>query len=269
MTLALAAAGKNTNIAAEDSVLKQYIFADESNLNSHFMLIGGVWADTITYKAVIEKCNQFKQSIGWTIDAKFNWKNVSKLTLSNYKKFIDIFFEFNLNFNVIVIDQKKVCLKKNCDNDPELGFYKFYYLLLWHNTNKNDEYYIYLDRKNNKKETRLKDLKEFLIKPRLKDIIFALLDDNEPDNARNIKSIDSVNSKYYNLIQFSDILLGAIGFHYNQRHIVKDASQVKCELAQYIAQKMGVKTLRFITSSKGYKNINIWLFEPNKIKSAL
>ncbi len=219
------------------------------------MLIGGIWVDEITYKAVIEKCNQFKQSIGWTIDAKFNWKNVSKLTLSNYKKFIDIFFEFNLNFNAIIIDQKEICLKNNYENDQELGFYIFYYLLLWHNSVKNDknEYLIYLDRRNNKKQTRLDDLKKYLQK----------------DSGLNIKVLEPVNSKYYNLIQFTDILLGAFGFYYNKRNTDENVSKVKWELAQYIAMKIDRKDLCFNTLKAGYKNLNIWELEPSKAKSAL
>ncbi|MFA7658177.1 MAG: DUF3800 domain-containing protein [Candidatus Gastranaerophilaceae bacterium] len=85
----------------------------------------------------------------------------------------------------------------------------------------------------------------------------------------NIKSLEPVNSKNYNLIQFSDILLGALGFHYNKRHLRENASKVKCELAQYIATKIGTKNLNFNTSKNGYKNFNIWLFKPSKIKSAL
>lgn len=247
--------------------MKHYIFADESNLNSKFMLIGGIWVDEITYKVVIERCNTFKESIGWTSDAKFNWKNVSKLTLPKYKNFIDIFFEFNLKFNTIIIDKSEINLRKNYENDAELGFYKFYYLLLWHNSVRKQEveYWIYLDRRNNKKETRLDDLKKHLQRDK------ANLINNiwEEEKGLNIKLLEPVNSKYYNLIQFTDILLGAFGFYYNQRHINKNVSQVKYELAQYIATKIGRNNLCFSTFKKGYKNLNIWKFDVNRIKSAL
>lgn len=241
--------------------MKHYIFADESNLNSKYLLIGGIWVDELTYKAVVQKCNDFKKSIGWTIDAKFNWKSVSKLTLPHYKNFIDIFFEFNLKFNAIVIDQEEFKLKHNEEKDQELGFYKFYYLLLWHNSSNDSklEYQIYLDRRNNKKKTRLDDLKNILNYGKPKYLSKGL----------NVKSLEPVNSKDYNLIQFSDILLGAFGFHYNKRHLKPDSSNIKCELAQYIATKIGRKSLSFGTQKNGYKNLNVWLFKSNKVKSAL
>lgn len=247
--------------------LKHYIFADESNLNSRYLLIGGIWVDELTYKAVVEECNNFKTSIGWTLDAKFNWKNVSKLTLPHYKKFIDIFFKYNLKFNAVVVDQSEISLKHNYEKDAELGFYKFYYLLLRHNSVKYDgvEYQIYLDRRNNKNETRLEDLKKHLKSDKAK----FTEEDWLIDKGLNIALLEPVNSKYYNLIQFSDILLGAFGYHYNQRHLKPDASKIKNELASYIAQQINVKSLKFSTSNKGYKNLNIWKFEPSKIKSVL
>ena len=187
--------------------------------------------------------------------------------MPHYKEFIDIFFEFNLRFNTVVIDQNEIKLRHNKENDQELGFYKFYYLLLWHNSSNDDEieHHIFLDRKNNKKATRLEDLKTILKHGKTQKIY------GETYNFQglNIASLEPVNSKYYNLIQFTDILLGALGYHYNQRHLKGDASLTKSELACYIAQKMGVKSLKFSTNSKGFKNINIWLFKPSKVKSAL
>lgn len=254
--------------------MKHYIFADESNLNSRYLLIGGIWVDEPTYKAVVDECNNFKTSIGWTLDAKFNWINVSKLTLPRYKNFIDIFFKYNLKFNAIIIDQNEISLKDNHENNFELGFYKFYFHLLWYNSLKDNktEYYIFLDRRNNKKTTRLDDLKTFLTQPRFKDRFKLAFNENLKDvnpYGLNIMLLEPVNSKHYNLIQFSDILLGAFGYHYNNRQNNPDSSMIKNELAQHIAQKIKVKTLKFNTNNKGYKNINIWKFKPSKIKSAL
>lgn len=77
--------------------MKHYIFADESNTDkSRFMLIGGIWVDEITYQQVLEECKRFKLENNWNESTKFNWKNISKKTLEQYCKFIDIFFKYNL-----------------------------------------------------------------------------------------------------------------------------------------------------------------------------
>ena len=76
--------------------------------------------------------------------------------------------------------------------------------------------------------------------------------------------MEFVNSETYNLIQFSDLLLGAIGYHYNKKHLLPDASQHKSAFANYIAQKIKMKDLNFNTGKNGYKNLNLWLFKSNK-----
>ena len=243
-------------------MLKHLIFADESNTDkARYMLIGGIWVDEITYKQVVDECNQFKKDNNWHEKTKFNWKYISKKTLSQYCKFIDIFFKYNLQFNCIIIDRKEINLKSNENKDPELGFYKFYYQLLRQNSNIDIPYYIYLDRRNNSEPKRLEILKAFLKR------------DNHPlDNNGNryiergidVKTLEFVNSDSYNLIQFSDLLLGSIGFHYNKRHLRNDASRHKLDFSMYIAHKIDKMDLIFETDKNGYKNFNLWLFKPIK-----
>jgi hypothetical protein len=58
--------------------------------------------------------------------------------------------------------------------------------------------------------------------------------------------------------------MGAISYHYNKRNLRPDASQNKCELAQYIANKINRSNLVFNTGKNGYKNLNLWLFKSSK-----
>ncbi len=242
--------------------MKHYIFADESNTDkSRFMLIGGIWVDEPTYLQVIEECKNFKQSNGWNENTKFNWKNISKKTLSQYLKFIDIFFKYNLQFNCIIIDRKEINLKENINNDAELGFYIFYYELLRRNSKKDIPYYVYLDRRSNKQKSRGETLKQLLQKDMHPVNKFGF---RTTDKGKNIKVLEFVNSNTYNLIQFADLIMGAIGYHYNKKHLKQDASSHKSEFAMYIANKIGKTDLIFSTDKKGYKNLNLWLYLPNK-----
>lgn len=241
--------------------MKYYIFADESNTDkARFMLIGGIWVDELTYSAVIKECKRFKTENNWHENTKFNWKYISKKTLPQYCAFIDIFFKYNLQFNCIIIDRKEINLKAE-NNDPELGFYKFYYQLLRQNSKSGIPYYIYLDRRNNREPTRLEILKEFLKKDThpLNSLGLRIT-----DKGRNVKALEFVNSETYNLIQFSDLLLGAIGYHYNKKHLLPEASQHKSEFAYYVAKKICKEDLSFCTDRNGYKNLNLWLFKSRK-----
>lgn len=260
--------------------LKHYIFADESSTaQSRFMLLGGIWVDECTYNQVKKEFKNFKNTNNWNEKTKFNWKSVSNKTLHAYKDFIDIFFKYNLKFNCIIIDKSIVNLKHNEEKNEELGFYKFYYQLLWHNSNKSYEYHVFLDRRNNKKDTRLSDLKRILRRQNIscfvdeedyEDIEFLRDTKNVQPiiNGINVLSLEAVDSKDYNLIQLTDILLGAISYHYNHRHLKKDASHNKIELANHIACNLNVKNLIFSTNNGGYKNFNIWLFKPRSEKAS-
>ena len=221
------------------------------------MLIGGIWVDELTYELVKEECKQFKANNGWEALTKLNWKNVSKQTLPQYKQFIDIFFKYNLNFRCIILDRWTVNLKRNEENDKELGFYKFYYMFLRNCSDKGHQYYIYLDRINNRVPNRLQVMRDFLQKPRLR---VSRDNDMYYQKGLDVKTIEFVNSNSYDLIQFADLLLGAIGYHYNGKHLKPDASKHKSELAQYIANVIGREDLIFETNRSGYKNFNLWRF---------
>ena len=238
--------------------MKYYIFADESNTSqSRYMLIGGIWVDEHTYKNVSEECKNFKVKNNWASQTKLNWKNISKQTLPQYKKFIDIFFKYNLNFKCIILDRKTVNLKLNEEKDKELGFYIFYYMFLRNCSAIGHQYYIYLDRMNNRVPNRLQVMRNFLEKPR-----HRYADNGEVyyQNGLDIKTLEFVNSNSYDLIQFSDLLLGAIGYHYNKRHLKPNASPHKSEFAMYIANKIERSDLIFETDKSGYKNFNLWKF---------
>ncbi len=242
---------------------KYYIFADESSTDKiRFMLIGGIWVDELTYLQVLEECKRFKLDNNWEENTKFNWKNVSKKTLPQYCQFMDIFFKYNLQFNCIIIDRKEIDLKANKNNDAELGFYKFYYQLLRQNSKAGIPYYIYLDRRTNREPTRLEELKSFLRKDTHP---FDFMGFRTTNKGLDIKTIEFVNSKSYELIQFSDILMGAISYQYNKKHLLPDASENKCKLAGYIASKIKREDLVFKTGKSGYKNLNLWFFRPNKV----
>lgn len=71
------------------------------------MLIGGIWVDEATLQAVNKECAEYKKSIGWKEDTKFNWKKISKQALEKYYGFIDIFLSIILGLIVLLSIQKR------------------------------------------------------------------------------------------------------------------------------------------------------------------
>ncbi len=132
-------------------------------------------------------------------------------------------------------------------------------MLLQENSLENTDYYILMDRMTIRRKNILEKIKYWLITP--------YMGKEKPKEIINVRTIEFVDSKKYNIIQMADLLLGAIGSHYNHRHMKPNIAQHKKDFAQYIAKHLGKNDLIFHTEKAGYKNINIWLFEnPSKIK---
>ena len=64
------------------------------------------------------------------------------------------------------------------------------------------------------------------------------------------------------LIQLVDILMGAVGYHWNELHLKENAKESKKYLAEYIAGKLGEKDLCFCTLASD-RRFNIFRFIPD------
>jgi len=62
-------------------------------------------------------------------------------------------------------------------------------------------------------------------------------------NADVIRNVEPICSHKSEILQIADILMGAIGYHYNGWHQHSEASAAKIELANYIAVKAGLSGL--------------------------
>lgn len=153
---------------------------------------------------------------------EFKWDNVSPNKLDFYIDLIDLFFAHqDLYFKVILIDAKVVDHDKYNDSDQELGYYKFYYILIknWIRNNS-DEYFVFLDQKTNKNPNRLHELKR----------ITNLVRGRNP-----IKIMQEINSKESDLLQLQNIIMGAVAYKFNQ---TEGTSEAKKSLISHIENKL-------------------------------
>ncbi|MBA7557366.1 hypothetical protein ES705_50117 [subsurface metagenome] len=72
-------------------------------------------------------------------------------------------------------------------------------------------------------------------------------------------SIEPVDSKLSDLLQISDIMMGAIGYQKNGYHLLAESKIAKIELAQYIAGSAGLKNLSDNTL-RSNERFTIWNF---------
>ncbi len=158
---------------------------------------------------------------------EIKWSKVSLSRIELYKDWIDYFFDQNIAFRCILVKNKR-----NLDHDKfnrgdhNAFYYKMIYLLL-HNkyVNPSDEQYrVILDIKDSRGIERLKELDDCL---------------NPSEEDKSFVYFQHIRSHENELIQLTDLLIGAVGFKARKEHTKSDASKVKCELIDYLEKKSG------------------------------
>ena len=183
---------------------RQDLLAEKGSIspNNLFCCIGGIMVEAASRQAVKARINQLKEKHG--IHSEIKWTTVSPSRLAFYLDLVDLFFDTpELSFRTVVIDASKV--KNNVFNgdDQELGYYKFYYQLLYHWLNVANSYRVYTDQKTNRDKKRLKELR------RIVNVSFMTSDP--------IESIQAIDSSESVILQMQNILMGAVGYKYNYR----------------------------------------------------
>jgi hypothetical protein len=126
---------------------------------------------------------------------EMKWSSISKSQYPFYNKLIDYFFSNDeLNFRAIIIDKSK--LNHKAYNQDHNTFYdKMYYQLLNKKIYPDCHYNIYLDIKDTHSYVKARSLKKYL--------------ERDYNNIRNLQIIRSYESE---LMQLSDVLMGAINY---------------------------------------------------------
>lgn len=156
---------------------------------------------------------------------EMKWSSLSKSQYPFYSEIIDYFFSNNLNFRAIIIDKRQ--LKHSIFNQDHDTFYdKMYYQLLNKKLVPNYNYNIYIDIKDSYSFMKAHSLKSYL--------------GRDYSNIRNLQVIKSYESE---LMQLTDVLMGAI--NYKIRNLNKVTS--KNNIIEKI-EKLSGKSLSHSTS---------------------
>ena len=256
------------------------IYCDESRQTKKpdFKLIGGIWIKKETgWPFVNEFLGSCMEEVG-TMPEHMKWTNIPSKQSSKYFPYytmlVDLFFHYSrmgkMFFRVILVDRNYIMDHKDYHHgDYEVGFFKLYYYLIFPTLSPSCKYHLRLAKRDVSKKVRnineagrFTDLKQILNS--------AMRTKNFPKYGRSIDynvvtTIDARVAKQRRLIQLADILMGAIGYHWNLEHLKENASEGKCFLANYISDQLGRKDLKFTTALSS-RPFNIFYLQPGKNK---
>ncbi len=159
---------------------------------------------------------------------ELKWNKLSYSRIGLYKDLIDYFFESDIKFRCVLIKNKH-----NINNDKfNLGdhnafYYKVVYLLLYNRyvNNKESDYRAFLDIKDTNGRVRLNTLEEVI--------------KNKFSNRSPFIHFQNIRSHENELIQLTDLFIGAIAYKARGLHKGVNSSRVKKELIEYLEEKSG------------------------------
>lgn len=175
-----------------------HLYCDETYLHSEVAFAFGALICTSRRAEILkEQLSNIRNQLNYSGEIK--WEKVSSMKLPIYEKFVDIFFDDNYATFSLMNVRKGQYWNKWAVSEEE-RFFKSYYVFLKNNIGPYFRYNAYLDDKSLQKKYRWSSLHFLINQSRRKE--WGL-------NYRNIKTLTSMDSRSEDLLQLTDLLLGA------------------------------------------------------------
>lgn len=160
------------------------------------------------------------------VRGEMKWSKISKSQYPFYNQVIDYFFSNDLSFRAIVIDKSE--LDHAAFNQDHNTFYdKMYYQLLNKKIYPDANYNIYLDIKDTHSYKKAQNLKKYL--------------ERDYQNIRNLQIIRSHESE---LMQLTDVLMGAINYKLRGLNKVTAKNNIISKIEKLCGKPLTEKTTK-------------------------
>jgi len=214
-----------------------FVYQDESGEpgKARYFLIGVLVVDDKTRKDILDAVARIRQK--YSFYEELHFKKVSSRRFPIYKDIMTEVGSFPLRFCAMVIDNTRLDLRY-FSNKRYLAYNKFCCLAIFHNIKSlNGDVYVFTDAKSRIKEDNFLDYLEF----QLQFEAFC------HDLNYNVRTVEPKDSKQEDLIQVTDLFLGAINSMYTH-----PKSPRKRELADMMREMVNAERYKF----------NVWCWRP-------
>ncbi len=228
--------------------MKTYnIYCDESchleNDKQPAMVLGALWCPTEKVQQIVRTIRQMKENYGLKREFEIKWTKVSPGQLDFYIELVSLFFsEEDLHFRALVIPDKSKLNHSSFNQDHDTWYYKCYFMLLKAIFDPHERYRIYVDIKDTRSAQKIDKLHEVVCN--------SIYDFHR----QIIQRIQTVRSHESELLQLSDLLIGAVS--YVNRGL--GDSSAKLALIEEIKRRSGYNLTRSTLLRENKFNIFIW-----------
>lgn len=218
------------------------IYCDESCHLQHdqktMMVLGAVWCLKDKVREISKRLRDFKVKHQLPIEFEIKWTKVSPAKKEFYLDILDYFFDDDdLHFNALIVPGKSWLNAIHPDQSLNENYYKIYFEMLKVIIDPQNRYHIYLDFKDTHGREKTEKLHEVLANAQY-------------DFSRTIiERIQIVRSQEVELMQLTDLLIGAIS--YINRGLSENAGKIA------IVERMKKRS--------GYRLTETTLYKENKV----
>jgi hypothetical protein len=223
------------------------IYCDESCHLEHdgerVMVLGAVVCPSERRVEVAERLRDIKTEHGLPPSFEIKWSKVSPAGSDFYRSVLDYFFDDDdLSFRALIVPDKTKLDHEGFHQTHDEFYYKMYFDMLKVLFDPACEYSIYLDIKDTRSATKTR---------KLQDILTKKLRSEYGISGRIIRRIQLVRSHEVQLVQMSDLLVGAVS--YANRGLKENAGK------RAIVERMRERAHHELTSSTlyGAKKVNL------------
>ncbi|GIX17922.1 MAG: hypothetical protein KatS3mg119_2108 [Rhodothalassiaceae bacterium] len=215
------------------------VYVDESSQSGHrFLALGGIWIEKAHVPAVERRLLGLRSRHG--LSGELKWTKLSPSRRLAYEAFVDVFFALHeagiLDWHVMFPEAARIDHTGYSGGDKELGFNKFLYQFLFHRIRLYPDarpVRIYLDYRTTRHDP------DRSLRPILNNALRRKLGtDSGP-----VAHVHFLDSKKSHLLQVNDIILGAMAYLRNDRHLGPSASAAKTAVARNILARAGLTGL--------------------------
>lgn len=223
------------------------IYCDESCHLEHdhqkVMVLGAVWCSVEKSREAFIRIREIKQKYGLSSTFEIKWTKVSPAKLRFYLDVIDYFFDDDdLHFRALIVPDKALLNHDKFVQTHDDWYYKMYFDLLKVILSPESFYRIYLDIKDTRGAEKVSHLHTCLSN--------SIYDFSQ----RIIERIQLVRSDEVELLQLTDLLLGAISY----ANRGKEGSPAKIALVNRMRQRSGYDLTRTTLLRENKVNLFHW-----------
>jgi hypothetical protein len=223
------------------------IYCDESchleNDRQKAMVFGAVWCEKAKVKAFSKQLRALKALHKLAPDFELKWTKVSSGKIKYYRDILLFFLdEDGLNFRALIVPDKSVLAHARYGQTHDEWYYKMYFDMLKVIIAPDANYNIYIDIKDTQGGRKAKKLHE------------VLANSNYDYRKEIIRKVQLVHSSEIELLQLTDLLIGAISYINRGLH----NSAAKLSLIDTIKKRTGYSLVRTTLLKEEKFNLFQW-----------